>query len=114
MMTAEEIGAQFKALGDVTRLRILALLSQREYCNCELVDIFGISQPAISRHMARLKEARLIFETRRGQWIYYRLNAAMFALGQGLEDLLKTLCETDSLVRQALLHPPTCSVPELS
>lgn len=110
-MTTEEIGAQFKALGDVTRLRILALLSLREYCNCELVAIFGISQPAISRHMARLKEARLIQEKRQGQWIFYRLTRDPFRPGQGLGETLARIREADPVVTQAASESPSCTVP---
>lgn len=64
-----------KALGDTTRLQIVALLRIREFCVCELVPLFPISQPAISKHLSRLKQANLVTESRRGQWVYYRLNA---------------------------------------
>jgi ArsR family transcriptional regulator len=99
-MTTEEIGGRFKALGDVTRLRILALLSEREYCNCELVDIFGISQPAISRHMARLREAKLVREQRRGQWIDYSLNQDALHDPDGLFALLARVRQDDPLVSE--------------
>lgn len=64
----------FKALGDPTRLKIIALLNLRDFCVCELVPIFNISQPAISKHMSRLKTADLVSETRKGQWVFYSLN----------------------------------------
>jgi ArsR family transcriptional regulator len=40
-----------KALSDPTRLEIVALLSFRPHCVCELVNIIGFSQPTISRHL---------------------------------------------------------------
>lgn len=64
----------FKVLGDPTRLKILALLKQRDFCVCELVSVFDISQPAISRHLSRLKAAELVSERRKGQWVFYSLD----------------------------------------
>ncbi|AYB41506.1 winged helix-turn-helix transcriptional regulator [Brevibacillus sp. 7WMA2] len=69
-----QLSAALKALGDPTRLKIIALLNQRDCCVCELVPIFGISQPSISRHMSRLKTENLVKETRKGQWVFYSLN----------------------------------------
>jgi ArsR family transcriptional regulator len=62
----------FRVLGDDTRLQILALLRIREACVCELVELFGISQPAISEHLRRLREAGLVEDERRGMWVFYR------------------------------------------
>ncbi|MGG2989387.1 metalloregulator ArsR/SmtB family transcription factor [Geobacillus stearothermophilus] len=73
---AMEIGAAarvLKLLGDPTRLTILAILNQRECCVCELLEVFSTSQPAISQHLRKLKDAGLIQEERRGQWVYYSL-----------------------------------------
>jgi ArsR family transcriptional regulator len=66
----------FKALGDLTRLRILVLLSaERELCVCELTHALGEIQPKISRHLAQLRELGVVLDRRQGQWIYYRLNS---------------------------------------
>ncbi|MDI3297836.1 MAG: metalloregulator ArsR/SmtB family transcription factor [Bacillota bacterium] len=67
------VATVFRALGDDTRLQMLSLLQQREICVCEFVDLFGISQPAISEHLRRLKEAGLVAAERRGIWVFYRL-----------------------------------------
>ena len=69
-----EIADHIKLLGDKTRLTIVALLQQREWCVCEFVEIFDISQPAISQHIRKLKMGHLVKEERRGQWVYYSLN----------------------------------------
>jgi ArsR family transcriptional regulator, arsenate/arsenite/antimonite-responsive transcriptional repressor len=63
-----------KLLGDKTRLTIMAILKKRECCVCELLEVFDMSQPAISQHLRKLKDAGLVKEDRRGQWIYYSLN----------------------------------------
>ncbi|HBQ95507.1 MAG: metalloregulator ArsR/SmtB family transcription factor [Firmicutes bacterium] len=110
-MTTEETSALFKALGDQTRLRILALLSLREHCNCELVSIFGISQPAVSRHIARLKESRLIHERRQGQWVYYSLNRALWEQLPSFPHMVEDLVAHDPLVRHAKTTVAQCSLP---
>ena len=63
-----------KLLGDKTRLTMVKLLDTNDYCVCEFVELFKVSQPAISQHVRKLKDAGLIRETRRGQWIIYSLN----------------------------------------
>ena len=70
----DKLADTFKALADPTRLKIIALLRTRDCCVCELVPLFNISQPAVSKHLSRLKSAELVRETRRGQWVFYSLN----------------------------------------
>lgn len=67
------VATMFRALGDDTRLQILVLLGKREFCVCELVELFGLSQSAISEHLRRLKDAGLAVDERRGMWVFYRL-----------------------------------------
>lgn len=70
----ENVAMILKLLGDKTRLTILKLLETNDCCVCEFVSIFKMSQPAISQHLRKLKDARLVKESRRGQWIIYSLN----------------------------------------
>lgn len=63
-----------KLLGDPTRLRMLKLLKSHECCVCEFVEIFNMSQPAISQHLRKLRDIELVKEERRGQWIFFSLN----------------------------------------
>lgn len=69
----EETAAVLKLLGDKTRLTMLKILQQKDLCVCEFTEIFNISQPAISRHLRKLKDGGLVQEQRKGQWIYYSL-----------------------------------------
>jgi ArsR family transcriptional regulator, arsenate/arsenite/antimonite-responsive transcriptional repressor len=62
-----------RALGDETRLRIVALLSHGELCVCHIEAALDLSQPNASRHMGVLKAAGLVEPRRDGNWIYYRL-----------------------------------------
>lgn len=64
-----------KLLSDPTRLRSLMLLRQEgELCVCELTYALGEIQPKISRHLAALRDARIVTDRRAGQWIHYRIN----------------------------------------
>lgn len=70
----EETSIILRLLGDKTRLTMLKLMQLKDCCVCEFVEIFQISQPAISQHVRRLKDAGLVNERRSGQWIIYSLN----------------------------------------
>ncbi|MCY9590141.1 ArsR family transcriptional regulator [Paenibacillus chitinolyticus] len=75
MEQLQSLADTFKLMGDKTRLTILALLRERELCVCDLVDVTGMSQPSISQHLRKMKDAGLVSERRKGQWIYYSLAA---------------------------------------
>jgi ArsR family transcriptional regulator len=63
----------FRALGDDTRLRIIALLSHGELCVCHLQEALGLSQPNISRQLGVLRAAGIVQDRREGNWVYYKL-----------------------------------------
>ena len=65
----------FKALGDETRLRIVALLSHGELCVCHIHEALGLSQPNVSRHLAVLRAAGVLEDRRDGKWVRYRLRS---------------------------------------
>jgi|YNPNPStandDraft_1061719.scaffolds.fasta_scaffold19551_6 ArsR family transcriptional regulator len=95
----------FKALADKTRLRILALLKADELCVCELVELLGITQPAVSQHIRWLKQARLVKERRRGQWVFYSLDGSPYpffsSILQALPDLQEELKKLELRGRRA-------------
>jgi len=64
-----------RALGDETRLRIVALLTHGELCTCHVEAALDLSQPNASRHLALLRTAGVVEPRRDGNWIYYRLAA---------------------------------------
>jgi ArsR family transcriptional regulator len=71
---AERYAAMFKALGDPVRLRLFSMIASRggdEVCVCDILDV-GVSQPTVSHHLRKLREAGLITSERRGTWVYYR------------------------------------------
>ncbi len=62
-----------KALADETRVRMLLALRRRELCVCQIIELVGLAPSTVSRHMAILKQARLVDCRKDGRWIYYRL-----------------------------------------
>lgn len=65
-----------EAVAEPTRLRILNLLEQGEFCVCELQAILALNEPTVSRHLARLRFAGLVFSRRSGSRVMYRLSQA--------------------------------------
>ena len=64
----------FEALASKSRRQILAYLTEVELSTSELAEKFGISDPAISRHLSVLENAGLVSSERRGQFVFYKLN----------------------------------------
>lgn len=61
-------------LGDENRLRLCALLRERELCVTDLVRVTGISQSRVSTHLGRLREAGFVRDRRQGQQSFYGLS----------------------------------------
>ncbi|MEV5010467.1 metalloregulator ArsR/SmtB family transcription factor [Streptomyces sp. NPDC056159] len=83
------MAAMFKALSDPVRLRLFSRVASHpggEACVCDIQDV-GVSQPTVSHHLKKLREAGLLTSERRGTWVYYRVEpgvlAAMAALLSG-------------------------------
>ena len=70
--SAEELQRIFKTLSDITRMRILRLLAQEEVMVQELMEVLGMAQSRVSRHLAILREAGLVSDRRDGTYVFYR------------------------------------------
>lgn len=72
---AEQLVEIMKALGDPVRLQIVDVLKRRgkPVCVCDLQPLFDVTQPTLSHHLKRLREAGLVSVERRQQWAFYRL-----------------------------------------
>ena len=70
---AERFAAAAKALGDPIRLQLVDVLRKHagKVCVCELVPLFDVSQPTLSHHLKKLREAGIVDSERRGLWAYY-------------------------------------------
>jgi ArsR family transcriptional regulator, arsenate/arsenite/antimonite-responsive transcriptional repressor len=73
---AENTANLMKALADPTRLTMVAALwkAAQPVCICDFTADLELTQPTISHHMARLKEAGLVESEKDGIWVYYRLS----------------------------------------
>ena len=62
-----------KALGDPIRLQLVDVLRKHagKVCVCELVPLFDVSQPTLSHHLKKLREAGIVDSERQGLWAYY-------------------------------------------
>lgn len=64
---------QLKAMADKNRLTLLSCMKNGEVCVCDFMEVLGISQPAVSQQLKKLKDAGIITERKEGTWKYYRL-----------------------------------------
>jgi ArsR family transcriptional regulator len=71
--TPEQVDRMFRAFCDRTRLRILSLLEDGEFCVGDIVAILDVPQPRVSRHLGHLKKAGLVVARKSGLWIHYSL-----------------------------------------
>ncbi|MEJ2393822.1 MAG: metalloregulator ArsR/SmtB family transcription factor [Candidatus Thiodiazotropha sp.] len=84
-------------LSDITRLRIIALLSQRgELCVCEIVTSLNIPQPKTSKHLAVLRSSGIIQPRRQGQWIHYKIDPEIPAWANHVIEHLVSACVSRS------------------
>jgi len=103
---AAELASIYRALGDETRLRILALLRDGEVCVCHIQGGLRLPQPTISRHLAYLRRAGLVHARREGIWMHYHLAPVSSpVVRQVLESALHALTHADTTARDsARLH----------
>ncbi|MFZ9936569.1 MAG: ArsR/SmtB family transcription factor [Luteolibacter sp.] len=76
--------AFFRALGDVTRWRIVRLVMERALCVCELADILGMPQSSVSSHVQIIRKAGLLESETCGKWTYFRIARGQLALLRSL------------------------------
>ncbi len=84
---AQRIAVVAKALSDPIRVQIVDVLRRHagEVCVCELEPLFDISQPTLSHHLRRLREAGIVGVERRGLWAFY------YVLPDAIEELNRWL-----------------------
>ena len=84
---AERMAEVAKALGDPVRMQLVDVLRKHagEVCVCELVPLFELSQPTVSHHLKKLRDAGIVGSERRGLWAYY------YVIPESLEELTEWL-----------------------
>ena len=70
---AERLAEIAKALGDPIRVQLVDVLRKNagKVCVCELVPLFDISQPTLSHHLKKLRDAGIVDSERMGLWAFY-------------------------------------------
>ena len=71
-----QLEMQLKMLGESSRIKILLLLSKREMCVCELESALKLPQPTISHHVGLLEHAGLLERSKKGKFVFYKLNVS--------------------------------------
>lgn len=64
----------FKLLSDETRLRIMMLLLQEKLCVCELQGLLDLSQPKVSKHLAKLRDVGVVEDEKIDKFVFYKLS----------------------------------------
>jgi ArsR family transcriptional regulator len=88
---ATDLATVAKALGDPIRLQLIDVLRKHagKVCVCELVPLFEISQPTLSHHLKKLRDAGLVDSERQGLWAYY------YVIPGALDDFVGWLASGD-------------------
>jgi len=113
-VTLDNTARLFKALSEPLRLRIIALLLQREtLCVCDLVTVLEQGQSTISRHLNYLKNAGLVKSWREGTWMHYQIEQSTLSLLhlEQFQTLLNATleCQTDlAALKKYETHPRSC------
>ncbi len=82
---ASDLAALFGALGDPTRVRLLAALATGPLCVCDLAAVLGMTQSAVSHQLRLLRALHLVRARREGKLVWYALDddhvRALLAVG---------------------------------
>ena len=74
-MFEKDLVEKYKSLAEITRLRIVMLLLDKKMCGYHIENTLTVSQSNISRHLTKLKYAKIIKEEKEGQKIYFSINS---------------------------------------
>ena len=87
--TLLDLAELFKIFGDSTRIKILYLLFEAEMCVCDIAQLLGMTQSAISHQLQVLKKSKLVKYRREGKTVFYSLadGHVRTIIGQGMEHI---------------------------
>jgi len=85
----QEIVDSMKVLSDMSRLRILMLLSGRELCVCQIMGVLGMSQPLVSRNLSLLLKAGFLDDRREGKMMFYTIRKSPAKIQRRLIEIIK-------------------------
>lgn len=86
-----DLAELFKIFGDSTRIRILYALFESEMCVCDIAQLLGMTQSAISHQLRCLKQSKLVKYRREGKTVFYSLADAHVRtiFDQGMEHIME-------------------------
>jgi len=86
-----DLSELFKIFGDSTRIRILYALFEEEMCVCDIAQLLGMTQSAISHQLRLLKQSKLVKNRRDGKTIYYSLadDHVRMVINQGMDHIME-------------------------
>ena len=89
--TLYDLAELFKVFGDSTRIKLLRVLMEGEICVCDLAQMLGLSQSAVSHQLRVLKGAELVKFRREGKTVFYSLadDHVKTILSNGMEHILE-------------------------
>ena len=81
----------FKVFSDSTRIRIICALAEEELCVCDIADLLGASQSAVSHQLRVLKTSKLVKFRKEGKTVFYSLadEHVIRILSQGMEHIME-------------------------
>lgn len=84
-----DLAELFKVFGDTTRIKILYLLFEAELCVCDIAQLLGMTQSAISHQLQVLKKSKLVKHRKSGKTVFYSLadDHVRTIVGQGMEHI---------------------------
>lgn len=88
---AADVAAIFTHLSDSTRVKLLSMLAASDLCVCEMADLLGMSQPAVSHHLRILKQCDVIRFRKWGQRTMYYLSDN--EIGETIRRLLEVVID---------------------
>ncbi len=90
MLRVDELDARLAALAHPVRLRLCRTLARGPHTTGELAELWALTPPEVSRHLAVLKAAGLLLAQRHGRYVTYRLELdARAGLGLQLVDVIR-------------------------
>lgn len=87
--TLYDLAELFKVFGDSTRIKILYALFEHELCVCDIAQLLGLTQTAVSHQLRVLKNSKLVRFRREGKTVFYTLDDdhVRRIIGQGMEHI---------------------------
>lgn len=88
-VTLYDLAELFKVFGDSTRIKILYALFEAELCVCDIAQLLGLTQTAVSHQLRVLKNSKLVKYRREGKNLFYSLadSHVRRIIGQGMDHI---------------------------